>query len=139
VRFGASALSLSVNTYIFEQKLVNTIKNLHNQDEDTEHLTPLLGKTGRNSKPKYEKKPFKRKFKRTVEKVMKFAERNLALSEFRKSTSKRIVMDKTGSTEEFCDQVGYFGINSDRYHVYTVVQFAVNYLTSSACLFNLGN
>ncbi|CAB3982469.1 tubulin alpha-3 chain-like [Paramuricea clavata] len=87
-----------------KKKLVNTVKNLHNQDEDTEHLTPLLGKTGRNSQPKYEKKPFKRKFKRTVEKVMQFAERNLALSEFRKSTSKRIVMDKTGSTEEFCDQ-----------------------------------
>ena len=67
---------------------------------------PLLGEPGQNLKRKYEKKPFKQRFKRTVEKVIKFAERNLvSSSELTKPDGNEPVMDKMGSAEEFCDQV----------------------------------
>ena len=73
---------------------------------DTE---PLVGKTvERNLKSRSKKKPFKRKLKLTLEKVMKFAEKNLALSESRKPGSSRMAVNKIGSAEEFCDQVGIF-------------------------------
>ncbi len=95
--------------YTFKQKLAKINSHEVRQNLDTE---PLLRNTEGNSKTN-EKKPFRRKFKRAVEKVIKFAERNLALSESRKSDSKSIKLDKIGSTEEFCDQVRYLGVNFD--------------------------
>ena len=98
-----------MESFTFEQNLAKINSHEVKQNLDTE---PLLRNTEENSKTN-EKKPFRRKFKRAVEKVIKFAERNLALSESRKSDSKSIAVDKIGSTEEFCDQVRYLGVNFD--------------------------
>ena len=96
-------------------------KKLNDQDLDTDSLTPLLGEPGRNLTRKYEKKPFKQRFKCTVEKVIKFAERNLAPSS---EVTNEPVMDKMGSAEEFYDQVwDHLGIIFDG-HVFGIPKLA---------------
>lgn len=55
-----------------------------------------------------------------MEKVIKFAERNLASSS---ELTNEPIMDKMGSAEEFYDQVWYLGINFDE-HIFGISKLA---------------
>lgn len=84
---------------------------LPDKNPQDEFLVNLLEKRKGNLCTKQAKKSFNQKLKRTAGKVKKFAERTLTSSGLRKSGYATDALDKTGSADEFCDQVGVTILN----------------------------